>query len=105
MGIMKDGALGREYGYSDEASAAAAGEVAEVIALLDRQLHKQDERGSKYLIGDAVTAADVYWATMSMCVTDTPPEIMPATNKTRECLNFSPPIRKCQQSRRFLPTE
>ena len=46
MRIMNDGPLGRKYGYSDEASAAAPGKVAEVIALLDRQLHKQAERGS-----------------------------------------------------------
>ena len=88
MRIMNDGPLGRKYGYSDEASAAAPGKVAEVIALLDRQLHKQAERGSKYLIGDAVTAADVYWATMSMCVTDTPPEIMPATQQNQGMLKF-----------------
>ena len=52
MRIMNDGPLGFEkYGYSDEASAAAPGKVAEVIALLDRQLQLQSDQGSRYLVG------------------------------------------------------
>ena len=88
MRIMNDGPLGRKYGYSDEASAAAPGKVAKVIALLDRQLQQQSDQGSRYLVGDALTAADIYWATMSMCITDTPPEIMPVTQQNQGMLKF-----------------
>ena len=87
MRIMNDGPLGRKYA-GDEASAAAPGKVAEVIALLDRQLQQQSDQGSRYLVGDALTAADIYWATMSMCITDTPPEIMPVTQQNQGMLKF-----------------
>ena len=88
MRIMNDGPLGRKYGYSDDASAAAPGKVGEVIALLDQRLQQQAEQGSRYLVGDTLTAADIYWATMSMCITDTPPEIMPATQQNQGMLKF-----------------
>ena len=88
MRIMNDGPLGRKYGYSDDASVAAPGKVAEVIALLDQRLQQQAEQGSRYLVGDTLTAADIYWATMSMCITDTSPQIMPATQQNQGMLKF-----------------
>ncbi len=68
MRILSDGPLGRKYGYSDEASAAAPAKIAEVITLIDTRLKQQAERGSKYLVGDSLSAADIYWATMGMSV-------------------------------------
>jgi glutathione S-transferase len=56
--------------------------------LIDTCLQRQAEQGSPYLVGDALTAADVYWATMSMCVTATPPEIMPVTQQNKGMLKF-----------------
>jgi glutathione S-transferase len=88
MRILSDGPLGRKYGYSDEASAAAPAKIAEVINLIDTYLNRQAERGSRYLVGDSLTAADIYWATMSMCVMATPPEIMPVTKQNRGMLKF-----------------
>lgn len=86
MRILNDGPLGRKYGYSDAASAAAPAKITEVIALIDSRLQQQAERGSKYLVGDALSAADIYWATMSMSVTATPPEIMPVTQQNKGML-------------------
>ncbi len=86
MRILSDGPLGRKYGYSDEASVAAPAKIAEVIALIDTRLKQQAERGSKYLVGDALSAADIYWATMGMSVMATPPEIMPVTKQNKGML-------------------
>ena len=88
MRILNDGPLGRKYGYSDEASTAAPAKIVDVISLIDACLQRQAERGSPYLVGDALSAADVYWATMSMCVTATPPEIMPVTQQNKGMLKF-----------------
>ena len=88
MRILNDGPLGRKYGYSDAASAAAPAKIAEAIALIDNRLQQQAERGSSYLVGDALSAADIYWATMSMSVTATPPEIMPVTQQNKGMLGF-----------------
>jgi glutathione S-transferase len=86
MRILGDGPLARKYGYSEEASAAAPAKIAEVIRLIDRRLEAQARRGSPYLVGDAITAIDVYWATMSMTVAPPPPEIMPVTRQNQRML-------------------
>ena len=59
MRILNDGPLGRKYGYGDAASAAAPARIAEAIALIDNRLAQQAERGSPYLVGDALSAADI----------------------------------------------
>ena len=88
MRIMNDGPLGRKYGYTDEASLTAPAKIAEVTGLIDRRLQKQAEHGSRYLVGETLTAADIYWATMSMSITAVPPEIMPLTEQNQGLLKF-----------------
>ncbi|MEM1436930.1 MAG: hypothetical protein AAGG11_22980 [Pseudomonadota bacterium] len=88
MRILSDSPLAQKYGYSEAASAAAPVKVAEVLRLVDGRLAAQERRGSRYLVGEAVTAADVYWATMSMSVLVPPPEIMPLTRQNKGMLKY-----------------
>ena len=88
MRILNDGPLGRKYGYSEAASAAAPEKVGAVLKLLDERLAAQEARGSAYLVGDALSAADIYWATMSMAVCPAPPSIMPVTKQNQGMLQF-----------------
>ena len=88
MRILMDSPLARKYGYSEEASAAAAAKIAEILRLLDQRLAAQAERGSRYLVGDSISAVDVYWATMSMAVAPPSPEIMPVTKQNQGMLQF-----------------
>jgi len=88
MRNLIDTPLGRKYGYSEEASAAAPAKIAAVISLIDRRLETQEQRGSRYLVGDALTAADVYWATMSITILPPPPEIMPLTRQNERALKY-----------------
>ncbi len=88
MRILADSPLAQKYGYSEEASAAAPGKVAEVLKLIDSRLAAQEQRGSRYLVGEALTAADVYWATMSMSLLVPPPEIMPQTKQNKGMLKY-----------------
>ena len=88
MRIFGDSPLARKYGYSEDASAAAPVKVAEVLAIIDERLAKQEEIGSRYLVGEAVTAADIYWATMSMCLSPPEPDIMPVTKQNKGMLKF-----------------
>ena len=88
MRILNDSPLAQKYGYSEQASAAAPGKVAEGLKLIDGRLAAQEQNGSRYLVGKAVTAADVYWATMSMCVLVPPPEIMPLTRQNKGMLKY-----------------
>lgn len=88
MRILGDNPLARKYGYSEQASADAPGKMAAVVNLIDRRLQAQEQRGSRYLVGDAITAADVYWATMSMTILLPPPDIMPVTKQNERGLKF-----------------
>ena len=88
MRIMMDSPLAQKYGYSEEASAAAPGKIAETITLIDNRLKAQEKNGSRYLIGDSLTALDVYWATMSMTILPVPLEIMPKTKQNQGMLGF-----------------
>ncbi len=55
--------LGRKYGYSEEALAGATGRIVEILGAMDAQLTAQRARGKRYLIGDRLSALDIYWAT------------------------------------------
>ncbi len=88
MRIMADSPLAQKYGYSEAASAAAPGKVAEALKVIDRRLAAQQQNGSPYLVGDAVTAADVYWATMSMSVLPPSAEIMPLTQQNKGMMKY-----------------
>lgn len=51
-----------KYGYSDVEAESAAARTAAIIGHLAARLRTQKARGSDYLVGAGVTAADVYWA-------------------------------------------
>lgn len=54
--------LAKRYGYSPEAGAAAGSRVAQLLEMLAARLAAQRDAGSRYYIGDSVTAVDVYSA-------------------------------------------
>jgi len=55
--------LGKKYGYRPETGAAAAARVAALLGLLASRLRAQHENGSRYYLGNSLTAVDVYSAT------------------------------------------
>ena len=54
--------LGDKYGYSPEAAERAGHEIAEILTVFDQQLAAQKAAGSRFLIGDRLSAVDIYWA-------------------------------------------
>ncbi|MGR8920106.1 MAG: glutathione S-transferase C-terminal domain-containing protein, partial [Gammaproteobacteria bacterium] len=54
--------LGQKYGYSEAALAKSTDRVVEVLNTLDAQLAAQRAAGKRYLIGDQLSALDIYWA-------------------------------------------
>ena len=88
MRILSDSPLARKYGYSDDASSKAPGKMAEIIKLIDLQLKKQEEKGSKYLVGNKISAVDIYWSTISMTILPASLEIMPKTKQNEGMLLF-----------------
>ncbi len=55
--------LAKKYGYSPEAGAASGTRVVELLRMLSARLVAQRDRGSRYYVGDTLTALDVYGAT------------------------------------------
>lgn len=75
--------LAWRYGWSEEAAARAPGRCAEVLTLLAARLHAQAGRGSRYLVGDALSVADLTWATFAVLVRPLPPDVCPMPAPTR----------------------
>ena len=84
--ILSDNPLARKYGYSEQASSSALGKIVDIIRLIDHRLEEQEKAGSKYLVGNSLSAADIYWSTMVMSTLPTPPEIMPRTEQNQGML-------------------
>lgn len=66
--------LAKKYGYSPAVGTAAGARVAELLAMLVARLKAQQQAGSRYYIGDSLTAVDVYSATFAAMFDPLPPE-------------------------------
>jgi glutathione S-transferase len=55
--------VGQKYGFSEDALEGATGRIVQILQLFATQLSAQNARGSRYLIGDRLSALDIYWAT------------------------------------------
>jgi glutathione S-transferase len=66
--------LGKKYGHSPEAGAAAGARVAALLRMLVARLKAQQQAGSRYYVGNALTAVDVYSATFTAMFGPLPPE-------------------------------
>jgi glutathione S-transferase len=64
--------LSARYGSPDYPPARAAERCAEILRALARRLHAQRARGSDYFVGDALSVADLYWATFAVMLRPLP---------------------------------
>ncbi|HVA79786.1 MAG TPA: glutathione binding-like protein [Candidatus Binataceae bacterium] len=85
-------AFGNKYGYSPEAAAAAPAKCAEIIATVARHLERQQALGSRYLVGDRLSAADVYWAAFAALVRPLPDELCPMFPRMRKLYYCADPL-------------
>jgi glutathione S-transferase len=63
----------RDYRVSPEAIARAPHRMASVMNGLTTQLRRQQAAGSDYLVGDRLSACDIYWAALSLFVSPLAP--------------------------------
>ncbi len=63
-----------QHGLPNEAERASI-RAAEVITLFGQRLEQQRLRGSRFLIGDRLTALDIYWAACAAMIQPLPPEL------------------------------
>jgi glutathione S-transferase len=70
-------AFGSKYGYSPASVAGAPARVAEIVRVLAQHLESQRSRGSRFLIGDRLSALDIYWAVFAALIEPLPETLCP----------------------------
>ena len=66
--------LGRKYGYRAQDGASWSRRGARLLRMLGERLHTQRSKGSRYYIGDGLTAVDIYSATFIAMFAPLPPD-------------------------------
>ncbi|MFN2426755.1 MAG: hypothetical protein ABR587_09970 [Candidatus Binatia bacterium] len=92
VGRRAGAVLGARYGYSKEAAAAAPGRAAAVLDLLAGQLEKQHAAGHDFLVGNALSAVDIYWATFAVLLCPMDAEHCPMPEYLRGWYNTLGPV-------------
>ncbi len=64
--------IGKKYGYTPDAGAASGARVSALLGMLAARLKAQRAAGSRYYMGDALTAVDVYSATFAALLSPLP---------------------------------
>lgn len=83
--------LAGKYGYSPAAAEAAPARAAEILRLFAQRLHAQRARGSRFLVGDRLSACDVHWAAFAAMLEPLPREQCPMADFMRRQYRASHP--------------
>jgi glutathione S-transferase len=84
--------MGERYGYSARTAEAAPRRAAEILRLLASRLAAQRAKGSRYFIGDRLSALDVYWAAFAALLSPLPPEQCPMPDVMRSQYTLRDPV-------------
>jgi len=76
--------MAERYGYRDELAQSAPAELAHILQFLAATLQRQAEQGSRYFVGESLSAADIYWAAFSNIVSPMPAEHCPMPDFLRQ---------------------
>jgi glutathione S-transferase len=83
--------LANKYGYTPESGAAALGRIVDVLSVLSDRLRRQREADKRYLMGPALSALDVYWATFCNLISPLPPDLLPMPERMRPMFTAKEP--------------
>jgi len=81
-----------DYGMTPEVMIASPARVAKILTMLVDRLKAQQAMGSPYLVGDALSAADIYWACFSVLINPLPVAVNPMPDWARELFKTTPPL-------------
>ena len=84
--------MGNKYGYSPAAAEAAPTRTAEILRHLGTRLEQQRAKGSKFFIGDRLSALDIYCATFAALIQPLPPELCPMATAFRDFYTNKDPL-------------
>ena len=75
--------LGDKYGYSEDRAAAATSRIKGILEEIGAQLANQKSLGLKYLVGEKLSALDIYWATACGILSPLPEDKCPMATDMR----------------------
>ena len=75
--------LGQKYGYTPAAAEGAALRIIDILNAFAAQLARQQAAGRRYLIGERLSALDIYWAACCAILDPMPPERCPMADAFR----------------------
>jgi len=84
--------LAGRYGYTPEAAAAAPARVARILRAFSAQLAAQRAQGRRWLVGDAFSALDVWWAAFAALLEPLPAELCPISAELRASYVVRDPV-------------
>ncbi len=84
--------LGKKYDYNVPGAVTAPQRVADIVTSFARQLDAQRRRGSKYLIGEQLSALDIYWACFAALIKPLPHELCPMPEGFRRMYTCAHPL-------------
>lgn len=85
-------AFGSKYGYSAAAAAAAPAKAAQIVRVLAERLESQRSRGSRFLIGDGLSALDIYWAVFAALIEPLPENLCSIPSEFRRRYTCEDPV-------------
>ena len=83
--------LGRDYGWSPEATERANARIASILEFFSGQLRKQHAAGREYLVGEALSAVDLYWAAFCAMLRPLPDAVCPMPEFMRTAYGTTSP--------------
>lgn len=86
--------LAAKYDYSAAVAEAAPARVVQILTTLNRQLEAQRNRGSRFLIGDRLSAIDLYWAAFAALIQPLPDDLCQMHPGFRKMYDCTDPIVK-----------
>ncbi|MDC0068645.1 glutathione binding-like protein [Gammaproteobacteria bacterium] len=82
--VFEKNPMFREYGFSEAAVMAAIERIEQILEYLAETIKSQKAAGYVYLVGDSMTAADIYWACFSNMLEALPHELNPMPDSLRQ---------------------
>ncbi len=84
--------IGDKYGYDPAKAEAAPARCAEILRTLGNRLEQQRVRGSKFFIGQQLSALDIYWAAFAALIQPLPQELCPMPQAFRKMYTNTDPV-------------
>jgi hypothetical protein len=84
--------FGSKYGYSPAIAAAAPARVAQIVERLGERLESRRSRGARFLIGERLSALDIYWAVFAALIEPLPENLCPMPSELRRRYTCEDPV-------------